>query len=210
MLCTPSCAQRCFPPPPPPCALQWAPADRGACGLTGLGQHLIRIVHFGHHTTPGNHGPVGHVGHPDFGCFHPLRDVAAVPHDPNDGVFLAGLGKLSLDKLLKMKTRWVGGLSGGLGEGFDEGWARLGVPRWQPHSMRMPCVKSRGLRPRAVALKPRPPSRPAPAACSSLREACGQRILHTRECKRERKRERSESCRVCCAPPPEQGCCPAG
>lgn len=94
-------------PSPVLVALQWAPADRGACGLTGLGADLIRIVHFGHHTTPANFGPVGHVGHPDHGCFHPLKDVVAVPHDPNDHVFLAGIEKLPLEKLLQLKTRWV-------------------------------------------------------------------------------------------------------
>ncbi|KAL4427766.1 hypothetical protein ABPG75_001855 [Micractinium tetrahymenae] len=83
----------------------WAPADRGACGLTGLGQDLIRIVHFGHHTTPDNFGPVGHVGHPEHGCFHPLKDVVAVPHDPGDRVYLQGMEKLSVEKLLQMKTR---------------------------------------------------------------------------------------------------------
>ncbi|PSC71723.1 exportin-1-like isoform X2 [Micractinium conductrix] len=47
----------------------WAPADRGACELTGRqGSEVlhapIKIVHWGHHTTsPEAAGPFGHVGH---------------------------------------------------------------------------------------------------------------------------------------------------
>ncbi|KAL4451657.1 hypothetical protein ABPG75_007319 [Micractinium tetrahymenae] len=82
----------------------WVPGDIGACELTGLGLDLIRIVHFGYHTTPSHYGPMGHLG-PEYGCFHPLRDVVATPHDGHTDVCLEAMENVSLEELLKGKTR---------------------------------------------------------------------------------------------------------
>lgn len=60
--------------------------DRGACAWPGDEEpalaNIIKVVHFGwHHATPaGGSVPTGWQGqlnNPHWGCFHPLRDVAA-------------------------------------------------------------------------------------------------------------------------------------
>lgn len=56
----------------PPCAalrvccleLQWASGDRGACYLHGMTLDAMKVVHYGYHNTPDNHGTQGHMGHP--------------------------------------------------------------------------------------------------------------------------------------------------
>ncbi|EFN59690.1 hypothetical protein CHLNCDRAFT_133230 [Chlorella variabilis] len=56
----------------------FVPADRGTCPWGSRFSDLIRIVHFGMHSTRTNHNPhFGHQGHPEFGCYNPLRDIVA-------------------------------------------------------------------------------------------------------------------------------------
>lgn len=83
----------------------WLPGDRGACMLQGTAHQPIKVVHFGYHTTANNVGGIGHVGHPEYGCAHPLRDVVAVPHDVMDEEMVPWLAGMSVDDVVAGKKR---------------------------------------------------------------------------------------------------------
>lgn len=80
--------------------------DRGACDLRGPAENAIKIVHFGMSTTAERHAATfPHLGHPQYGCTHPLRDVVATPYDPIDRAWLANTAALGVDELLALKER---------------------------------------------------------------------------------------------------------
>ncbi|KAL4421569.1 hypothetical protein ABPG75_010860 [Micractinium tetrahymenae] len=86
----------------------WSTTDRGGCYLQGDAQNAIKLVHFGMTSTPNWHSPVfPHVGHPNYGCTHPLRDVVTPPHDLYASQWLQQSLKLTLDEMLALKKRML-------------------------------------------------------------------------------------------------------
>lgn len=85
----------------------WASGDRGACWWrTGQPTELIRIVHFGMHSTPSNHHEhFGHLGRTDVGCYHPLKDVVTVPFEGRAPYVLAAVPNTTLEEKFAAKKR---------------------------------------------------------------------------------------------------------
>ncbi|KAI3432363.1 hypothetical protein D9Q98_003920 [Chlorella vulgaris] len=84
----------------------WTPADHGACGWDASLSQLIRVSHFGMHTTHTTFfKDFGHRGHPDYGCYHPLKDVVAVPYDPKMVTFLANTQNATLEERFRNKKK---------------------------------------------------------------------------------------------------------
>ncbi|KAL4427672.1 hypothetical protein ABPG75_001761 [Micractinium tetrahymenae] len=88
--------------------LQWITEDRGGCpvGLEAL--NAIKIVHFGMYSNEDRHSPTFPLlGHKEFGCTHPLRDVVSSPFDRKEDTWLDNTRKHSLDDLIRMKQRYL-------------------------------------------------------------------------------------------------------
>ena len=75
---------------------------RGHCSLRC--STLLQLTHFGYTATPGNPGPLK-LGTKAYGCIHPLRDVIAVPHQAKDDTFVDAIAGMSVDDLLRNKSR---------------------------------------------------------------------------------------------------------
>ncbi|PSC75115.1 exostosin-like glycosyltransferase [Micractinium conductrix] len=84
----------------------WTPADRGSCHVREpLAHDAIRIQHFGMHNPAGTTGHFPHLGHPAYGCFHPLRDVVSPPLWDAAQQVWPTTSKLSIDELIAGKKR---------------------------------------------------------------------------------------------------------
>lgn len=58
-----------------------------------------------HTTEANNYLPLGHSGHPEYGCHHPLRDVVATPHDDGKGGWLQRTLAMTADQIVAKKEK---------------------------------------------------------------------------------------------------------
>ncbi|KAL4854627.1 glycosyltransferase like protein [Chlorella vulgaris] len=107
--------------------VSWLTNDRGSCALSGPTAAAIKLTHFGL-TTKNNFvgwaaGSIANAGKPagcsialplhiswaatllaDYGCYHPLRDVVAPPHDIRALPLMEPFRQLSLDDIIAAKS----------------------------------------------------------------------------------------------------------